>query len=87
MTQYFSQEAKAHGCRNILALRGDPPVGKDEWEAVEGGFTHGVDLVRHIRAHYEDYFDIAVAGFPQHVQLPPDELAAELGHDLPEDHV
>ncbi|EPT01133.1 hypothetical protein FOMPIDRAFT_1023440 [Fomitopsis schrenkii] len=74
------KEAKAHGCRNILALRGDPPAGKDEWEAVEGGFTHGVDLVRHIRAHYGDYFDIAIAGFPQHVQLPPDELAAELGY-------
>ncbi|KZT69258.1 methylenetetrahydrofolate reduct [Daedalea quercina L-15889] len=72
------KEAKAHGCRNILALRGDPPMGKDEWEAVEGGFVHGIDLVRHIRANYGDYFDIAVAGFPQHVQLPPAELAAEL---------
>lgn len=55
-------------------------MGKDEWEAVEGGFTHGIDLVRHIRAQYGDYFDIAVAGFPQHVQLPPDELAKELGY-------
>ena len=80
MSQLFPQDAKAHGCRNILALRGDPPVGKDEWEAVEGGFTHGIDLVRHIRAQYGDYFDIAVAGFPQHVQLPPDELAKELGY-------
>jgi methylenetetrahydrofolate reductase (NADPH) len=72
------QEAKQHGCRNVLALRGDPPQGKDEWEAVEGGFIHGIDLVRHIRREYGDYFDIAVAGFPQHQLLPPGELQQEL---------
>ncbi|KAI0091645.1 methylenetetrahydrofolate reduct [Irpex rosettiformis] len=72
------KDAKAHGCRNILALRGDPPLGKDDWEAVEGGFVHGVDLVRHIRKEFGDYFDIAVAGFPQHQELPPEELAQEL---------
>lgn len=74
------QDAKQHGCKNILALRGDPPAGKEEWEAVEGGFIHGIDLVRHIRAQYGDYFDIAVAGFPQHVLLPPDEFALELNY-------
>jgi methylenetetrahydrofolate reductase (NADPH) len=62
----------------VLALRGDPPAGKDEWEAVEGGFVHGIDLVRHIRKEYGDYFDIAVPGFPQHMLLPPDELELEL---------
>lgn len=61
-----------------MALRGDPPSGKDEWEAVEGGFVHGIDLVNHIRRDYGDYFDIAVAGFPQHILLPPDELALEM---------
>ncbi|KAH7101479.1 methylenetetrahydrofolate reduct [Auriculariales sp. MPI-PUGE-AT-0066] len=72
------REAKLSGCRNILALRGDPPVGQDEWTAVEGGFVHGIDLVRHIRKHYDDYFDIAVAGFPQQVLDPPEVLAQEL---------
>ncbi len=72
------QDAKQHGCRNVLALRGDPPTGKDEWEAVEGGFVHGIDLVRHIRREYSDYFDIAVAGFPEHMNLPPEDLANEL---------
>lgn len=62
----------------MLALRGDPPMGKDEWEAVEGGFVHGIDLVKHIRREYDDYFDIAVAGFPEHMSLPPDELAKEI---------
>ncbi|KIK08883.1 hypothetical protein K443DRAFT_671940 [Laccaria amethystina LaAM-08-1] len=72
------REAKQHGCRNVLALRGDPPSGKDEWEAVEGGFIHGIDLVKHIRRDYGDYFDIAVAGFPQHMALPPDERDQEI---------
>jgi methylenetetrahydrofolate reductase (NADPH) len=74
----ISQEAKEHGCRNVLALRGDPPAGKDEWEAVEGGFVYGIDLVRHIRRHYDDYFDIAVAGFPQYQLLPPAERDLEM---------
>ncbi|KAH7913830.1 methylenetetrahydrofolate reductase-domain-containing protein [Hygrophoropsis aurantiaca] len=72
------REAKLSGCRNVLALRGDPPMGKDEWEAVEGGFVHGIDLVRHIHQEYGDYFDIAVAGFPQDQLLPPDERAQEM---------
>ncbi|EIW58177.1 methylenetetrahydrofolate reduct [Trametes versicolor FP-101664 SS1] len=73
------REAKQHGCRNVLALRGDPPVGK-EWEAVEGGFRYGVDLVHHIRKEYGDYFDIAVAGYPQTQRLPPDEREREMGY-------
>jgi len=72
------QEAKLSGCRNILAMRGDPPEGKDDWEAVEGGFEHGVDLVRYIRKEYGDYFDIAVAGYPQFQILPPEERDQEM---------
>ncbi|KAF6761644.1 methylenetetrahydrofolate reductase [Ephemerocybe angulata] len=71
-------DAKESGCRNILALRGDPPMGKEEWEAVDDGFVHGIDLVRHIRKHYGDYFDIAVAGFPQHMNLPDAERDQEI---------
>lgn len=59
------QEAYDSGCRNILALRGDPPRGVDEWKPTEGGFNHAIDLVRHIRNKYGDYFDIGVAGFPE----------------------
>ena len=53
-------------------------MGKEEWEAVEGGFVHGIDLVKHIRNKHGDYFDIAVAGFPQHMTLPPDERDREI---------
>lgn len=72
------REAKAHGCRNILALRGDPPSGQDTWSETEGGFVHCIDLVRHIRDIYGDYFDIAVAGFPQHASLPEEEFRQEV---------
>ncbi|KAF8461472.1 methylenetetrahydrofolate reductase-domain-containing protein [Russula ochroleuca] len=74
------REAKLSGCRNILALRGDPPAGKDDWEAVDGGFEHGVDLVRYIRKEYGDYFDVAVAGYPQTQTLPPEERAQEMAY-------
>lgn len=59
-------------------MRGDPPQGKDEWEATEGGFVHGIDLVRHIRREYGSYFDIAVAGFPQYHALPKAERDLEM---------
>lgn len=72
------QQAKKHGCRNVLALRGDPPTGQSEWQAVEGGFVHGIDLVKHIRKEHGDYFDIAVPGFPQNQLLPPDERDLEM---------
>ncbi|KAF8757537.1 Methylenetetrahydrofolate reductase [Rhizoctonia solani] len=72
------REAKANGCRNILALRGDPPSGQEEWTTVEGGFQHGIDLVKHIRREHNDYFDIAVAGFPQTIQLPEAEAKQEM---------
>lgn len=56
---------KEKGIRNILALRGDPPAGAERWTATEGGFEHGVDLVRFIRERFGDYFCICVAGYPE----------------------
>lgn len=56
--------AKSRGIRNILALRGDPPAGK-EWTKCEDGFEHATDLVRFIKANYGDYFGICVAGYPE----------------------
>lgn len=37
------------------------PVGAD-WEEEEGGFNYAIDLVKHIRSEFDDYFDICVAG-------------------------
>ncbi len=58
-------EAKRLGIQNILALRGDPPNGVDEWEVSEDGLSYAVDLVRMIREEHGDYFGICVAGYPE----------------------
>jgi len=58
-------KCKAVGVRNIVALRGDAPRGMDKWEAVEGGFTTALDLVKMIREKYGDYFTVSVAGYPE----------------------
>lgn len=70
--------AKKRGIRNILALRGDPPAGK-EWTKCEDGFEHGTDLVSFIRANYEDYFGIGVAGYPE--GHPAGYLEGHLSYD------
>ena len=56
---------KEAGITNILALRGDPPVGQEVWTANEGGFTCARDLVKNIRATHGDFFHITVAGYPE----------------------
>jgi 5,10-methylenetetrahydrofolate reductase len=43
------KQCKESGIRNILALRGDPPKGQENFEAVEGGFSCALDLVKYIR--------------------------------------
>jgi methylenetetrahydrofolate reductase (NADPH) len=53
------------GITNILALRGDPPAGQEAWQAVEGGFTCALDLVKFIRQEHGDYFNLTVAGYPE----------------------
>ena len=53
------------GIRNIVALRGDPPAGQDEWKASEGGFACALDLVLFIREKFGDDFGISVAGYPE----------------------
>ncbi|PKK24169.1 methylenetetrahydrofolate reductase (NAD(P)H), transcript variant X2 [Columba livia] len=57
------QKAKRLGLKNIMALRGDP-VG-EEWEEEVDGFNYAVDLVKHIRNEFDDYFDVCVAGYPK----------------------
>lgn len=42
-------QLKEIGIQNILALRGDPPKGQENFEAVEGGFACALDLVKYIR--------------------------------------
>jgi methylenetetrahydrofolate reductase (NADPH) len=53
---------RARNCRNILALRGDPPGG-GEFQPTPGGFEYSWELVQFIREHGD--FSIGVAGFPE----------------------
>lgn len=40
---------KKFGVKNILALRGDPPQGQEKFQAVDGGFSCALDLIKYIR--------------------------------------
>ena len=51
------------GIENVLALRGDPPPGQDEWIAEEGGLSYSRELIELIRDEYE--FTIGAACFPE----------------------
>ncbi|KAJ7286190.1 methylenetetrahydrofolate reductase-domain-containing protein [Mycena rebaudengoi] len=60
------KDAKNRGIQNILALRGDPPRGEEEWTPTDSRFTHGSDLVSYIRSlpEYSSHFCIGVAAYP-----------------------
>lgn len=59
-----------NGIENILALRGDPPVGFCTWSAPPNGFAHASDLVTFIKKHFP-FISIGVAGFPEgHPETP-----------------
>ncbi|MCA9098498.1 MAG: methylenetetrahydrofolate reductase, partial [Planctomycetaceae bacterium] len=52
------------GIRNIMALRGDPPVGQESFQQVEGGLKNAHELVSLIRKSFPD-MGIGVAGYPE----------------------
>jgi methylenetetrahydrofolate reductase (NADPH) len=56
------EKIQALGCKNILALRGDPPGG-GEFQPTPGGFEYAAQLVRFIREQGD--FSTGVAGFPE----------------------
>jgi methylenetetrahydrofolate reductase (NADPH) len=51
------------GVENVLALRGDPPQGQDEWVATDGGLRYSRELIELIRENYG--FCIGAACFPE----------------------
>jgi methylenetetrahydrofolate reductase (NADPH) len=56
------EKIRALGCKNILALRGDPPNG-GEFQPTPGGFEFASQLVKFIRETGD--FSVGVAGFPE----------------------
>ncbi|MCC9600579.1 methylenetetrahydrofolate reductase [NAD(P)H] [Stieleria sp. JC731] len=61
----YLREAKQRGADYIVALRGDPPQGSTEFQAVEGGLRYANELVEVIRSEFDQQFGIAVAGYPE----------------------
>jgi methylenetetrahydrofolate reductase (NADPH) len=65
----------ATGLDNVLALRGDPPAGQEEWTKTEGGLEYSHQLVRLISSDYP--FSIGAACFPEthiHATSAEDDL-------------
>ena len=73
----YLHEATTRGIENIVALRGDPPKGQTEFQAVTGGFRFAADLVQLIHREFPQ-FAIAVAGYPEtHQEAPSPEADLE----------
>jgi len=56
-------EIRDSGIENVLALRGDPPQGQDEWVKTEGGLEYSTELIDLIGSGYD--FAIGAACFPE----------------------
>ncbi len=65
-------EIAAAGVENVLALRGDPPAGQEEWVQTEGGLLYSTELIELLNEHYG--FGIGAAAFPE---VHPQAASAE----------
>jgi methylenetetrahydrofolate reductase (NADPH) len=73
----YLREAASRRIGNIVALRGDPPQGQAQFQAVEGGLRYANELVAMIRAEFPQ-FGVAVAGYPEtHREAPSPEADME----------
>ena len=73
----YLTEAQSRGIDYIVALRGDPPKGDTQFQAVQGGFSYANELVALIRGEFPG-FSIAVAGYPEtHREAPSPEADLE----------
>ncbi len=60
------------GIENVVALRGDPPIGETKFTPNPDGFRYANELTAFIRASYP--LCIAVAGYPEgHIESPDRE--------------
>ena len=68
-------EMRQAGIDNVLALRGDPPEGQQDWTKTDGGLEYSRELVELIGSDYE--FAIGAACFPEthiHAQSAESDL-------------
>ncbi len=54
---------KSQGIENIMALRGDPPIGVSDFNFNTKEYSHASDLVKTLKAY--DYFCVGVAVYPE----------------------
>jgi methylenetetrahydrofolate reductase (NADPH) len=69
------EEMEQAGIDNVLALRGDPPAGQEQWTKTEGGLEYSRELVQLISDGYG--FAIGAACFPEthiHAESPEADL-------------
>lgn len=65
------------GIDNVIALRGDPPRGQEDFVPVDGGFQHATELIKHIRENFD--FGLAAGCYPEgHTESV--DLAMDLSH-------
>ncbi|MDQ4049030.1 MAG: methylenetetrahydrofolate reductase [NAD(P)H] [Actinomycetota bacterium] len=56
-------EIEAAGVENVLALRGDPPAGEEEWIQTAGGLRYSTELIELLSGSYS--FAVGAAAFPE----------------------
>ncbi|MCP4649361.1 MAG: methylenetetrahydrofolate reductase [NAD(P)H] [PVC group bacterium] len=60
---------KEKGIENIMALRGDPPIGVEKFDFSAQDFSYAVDLVKNIKQ--AGHFGVGVAVYPEgHIESP-----------------
>jgi len=70
------EDIRGEGIENIVALRGDPPRGTSVFSPTPDGYSHGNELVEHIRDFGD--FGIGVAGYPEtHIEATDPESDLE----------
>lgn len=71
--KHILNDIKSRDIQNVLALRGDPPQDNPGWQPGENNFKYSSELCAFMRKHFEHYFSIGVAGFPEGHILCPDK--------------
>ncbi len=64
---------QASGIENVMALRGDPPIGEQSFIPAKDGFAHAGELVAFIKGHFPT-LGIGVAGFTEGHPDTPNRL-------------
>ena len=70
------EDLKGRGVDNVLALRGDPPLGRTDFVKPQNGFGYASELVEFIRENFS--FCVGVAGYPEgHIECSDKMLDLE----------